>query len=220
MRELDEHDRHENQYKAFIKGEKQAYLEGNRLMPESIRSFIAFDIDNDAVLRKITDAQNLLIKTGANLKLVKPENIHITMRFLGNITPPMVEKIFEEMKKVQFTPFDVKIQGTGVFPHMRYPRVVWVGITEGADQMRSIFSQLEPRLRELGFAPDSKGFSPHLTIARVKSGMNKAELVKCISENANSEFGVIRAECLRLKRSNLTPKGPVYSTLKEFCPRQ
>ncbi len=189
-------------------------------MPESIRSFIAFDLDNDAVLRKITDVQNLLIKTGANLKLVKPENVHITMRFLGNITPPMVDKIFEEMKKVQFIPFDVKIQGIGVFPHLRYPRVVWVGITEGADQMRSIFSQLEPRLRELGFAPDSKGFSPHLTIARVKSGRNKAELVKCISENANSEFGVIRAECLRLKRSNLTPKGPVYSTLKEFCPRQ
>jgi 2'-5' RNA ligase len=187
-------------------------------MPESIRSFLAFDIDNEAVLKKITDAQNILVKTGASLKLVKPENIHITMCFLGNITPPMVEKIFEEMKKVQFTPFDVKIQGTGVFPHLRYPRVVWVGITEGADQMRSIFSQLEPRLRKLEFAADSKGFSPHLTIARVKSGRNKDELVKYISENADCEFGVIRAECLRLKRSNLTPRGPIYSTLEEFCP--
>jgi 2'-5' RNA ligase len=86
--------------------------------------------------------------------------------------------------------------------------------------MRSIFSQLEPRLRELGFAPDSKGFSPHLTIARVRSGRNKAELVKSISENTSSKFGIIRAECLRLKRSNLTPRGPVYSTLKEFCPRE
>jgi len=209
-----------NQYKAFIKGEKISIFGRNRSMSESIRSFIAFDMDNEAVLRKITDAQNLLVKTGANLKLVKPENIHITVRFLGNITPPMVDKIFEEMKKVQFIPFDVKIQGVGVFPHLRYPRVVWVGITEGADQMRSIFSQLEPRLRKLGFAPDSKGFSPHLTIARVRSGRNKAELVECVSENANSEFGVIKAECLRLKRSNLTPKGPVYSTLKEFCPRE
>lgn len=189
-------------------------------MSESIRSFMAFDMDNEAVLRKITDAQNLLVKTRADLKLVKPENIHVTMRFLGNITLPMVEKVFEEMKKVQFIPFDVKIQGVGVFPHLRYPRVVWVGITEGADQMRSIFSQLEPRLRKLGFTPDSKGFSPHLTIARVKSGRNKVELVECISENADCEFGVIRAGCLRLKRSNLTPKGPVYSTLKEFCPRQ
>jgi 2'-5' RNA ligase len=189
-------------------------------MPESIRSFMAFDIDNQAVLKKITDAQNLLIETGADLKLVKPENVHMTMRFLGNITPPMVEKIFEEMKKVQFTSFDVKIQGTGAFPHLRYPRVVWVGITEGADQMQNIFSQLEPRLRRLGFAPDHKGFSPHLTIARVKSGKNKAELAKYINENANYEFGIVRAECLRLKRSNLTPQGPIYSTLKEFCPRQ
>jgi len=66
-------------------------------MSESIRSFVAFDLDNEAVLKKITDAQNLLVKTGANLKMVKPENIHITMRFLGNITLPMAEKIFEEM---------------------------------------------------------------------------------------------------------------------------
>jgi len=189
-------------------------------MPESIRSFVAFDLDSESILKKITYVQNLLIKTGANLKLVKPENIHITMRFLGNITPPMVEKIFEEMKKVQFTSFDVKIHGIGVFPHLRYPRVVWVGITEGADRMRSIFSQLEPRLRGLGFRPDSKGFSPHLTIARVKSGSNKTELVECISENADREFGIVRAECLKLKRSNLTPKGPIYSTLKEFCPQQ
>ncbi len=189
-------------------------------MPESIRSFIAFDIDSEVVLRKMADIQNLLIRTGANLKLVKPENIHMTMRFLGNITPPMVEKIFEGMKKIKFAPFDVKLQGINAFPHLRYPRVVWVGIVEGVDQMQSVFSQLEPRLRRLGFAPDSKGFSPHLTIARVKSGRNKAELIKCITENLNYEFGIVGVECLRLKRSDLTPEGPIYSTIKEFCPKQ
>jgi len=189
-------------------------------MPEAIRSFIAFDIDSESTLKKITDMQNLLTKTGADLKLVEAKNIHITVRFLGNITTSMVEKIFEEMKRVQFTPFDVKIQGIGAFPNLRYPRVLWVGMTEGAEQLRSIFDQLEPRLRSLGFAPDPKGFSPHLTIARVKSGRNKAELIKCITENANYEFGIVRAECLRLKRSDLTPKGPIYSTLKEFCPQK
>jgi 2'-5' RNA ligase len=187
-------------------------------MPETIRSFIAFDIDSESILKKMTDIQNILIKTGASLKLVKPENIHITVRFLGNITPNMVERIFEEMKKVQFTPFDAQIHGVGAFPHLRYPRVLWTGITEGADQLRNIFDQLEPSLRGLGFAPDTRGFSPHLTIARVKSGRNKAELVKCVTENANYEFGIVKSECLRLKRSNLTPEGPIYSTLKEFCP--
>jgi len=189
-------------------------------MPEAIRSFIAFDMDSEQILKKITDIQSLLTKTGADLKLVEPRNIHITVRFLGNITPPMVDKIFEEMKKVQFVPFDVKICGAGAFPNVRYPRVLWAGITEGADQLRSIFNQLEPRLRSLGFARDPKGFNPHLTIARVKSGRNKAELAKLLNETVNYEFGIVRAECLRLKRSDLTPKGPIYSTLKEVCPQK
>jgi len=187
-------------------------------MPESIRSFIAFDVDSESVLKRMTDVQNLLAKTGADLKLVEPKNIHITLRFLGNITPNMVEKIFEEMKRVQFIPFNIEIRGVGAFPHLRYPRVVWMGITEGAEQLRNIFNQLEPRLRSLGFAPDSKGFGPHLTIARIRSGRNKAELVKFVTENASCEFGIVKAKCLKLKKSDLTPKGPVYSTLKEFCP--
>jgi len=187
-------------------------------LAESIRSFIAFDLNSEVVLKRLTEAQSLLVRTGADLKPVEPQNIHVTLRFLGNITPSMVEKIYEEMKKVQFVPFDVKIHGVGAFPDVRYPRVCWAGITEGADQLKSIFSQLEPRLQGLGFAADPKGFSPHLTIARVRSGRNKAELGRWINENANYDFGVIRAECLKLKRSDLTPRGPIYSTLKEFCP--
>jgi 2'-5' RNA ligase len=189
-------------------------------MPESIRSFLAFDIENETVQKRLAAAQKLLAQTGADLKLVEPQNIHMTIRFLGDITPNMAEKIFEEMKKVQFAPFDAKISGLGVFPDLRYPRVVWAGITEGADQLKSVFSQVEPRLRSLGFTPDSKGFSPHLTIARVKSGKNKAQLAEFVTKNASYDFGTVKAECLRLKKSDLTPRGPIYSTLKEFCLRQ
>jgi 2'-5' RNA ligase len=208
-----------NRLKAFVTERNKEYSR-EKQMVEAIRSFIAFDIESDSVLKRIAEAQTLLVKTGADLKLIEPENIHMTLRFLGNITPDMVERIFEAMKKVQFIPFDVKIQGVGAFPNTRYARVVWAGMTVGADQLRSIFNQLEPHLRGLGFAPDPKGFSPHLTIARVRSGKNKAELGGCIDENAGYEFGIVRAECLRLKRSDLTPKGPVYSTLKEFCPQK
>jgi len=186
-------------------------------MTESIRSFLAFDMENDTVLNRLKAAQALLVQTGADLKLVEPQNIHITVRFLGDITPDTAEKIFEEMKKTQFTPFNVQISGIGVFPDLRYPRVVWAGMTEGADQLKNIFTQLEPRLRGLGFAADPKGFSPHLTIARVRSGTNKAQLAEFVSKNANYDFGAIKAECLRLKKSDLTPKGPIYSTIKEFC---
>jgi 2'-5' RNA ligase len=184
-------------------------------MSETVRSFIAFDIDNPQVLQQLGEAQDILTKTGADLSLVKPQNIHITLRFLGDITLGIVEKINKEMQSVVFKPFDVEIKGVGAFPNVKYARVVWAGIQQGVDELRAVFDQLEPRLRQLGFAPDSKGFSPHLTIARVRSGRSKQALVGCVNELVAYEFGKVHADCLRLKKSVLTPQGPIYSTLKE-----
>ncbi len=187
-------------------------------MSEPIRSFIAFDIDSTEVRNKLAKAQTLIVQTGADVRLVETENIHVTMRFLGDISANMVDKIFEEMKAVQFVPFSIQLKGIGVFPSLSYPRVVWAGITEGTNELRSIYEQLEPRLRVLGFAADDHGFSPHLTIARVRSGRNKMQLSDFVRKNAEMDFGTIRGECIRLKRSMLSPRGPTYSTLKEFCP--
>ena len=187
-------------------------------MSEQIRSFIAFDMKNDAVLNRIAVAQKLLIQTNADLKLVEPSNIHITLRFLGGSSAEMVEKVYAVMKKVKFIPFNVQIYGLGVFPTLNYPRVVWAGITYGAEELKSIFSQLEPGIQELGFAPDANGFNPHLTIARVRSGANKQRLVDIVTKHSDFDFGSIKADCLRLKKSQLSPKGPIYSTLKEICP--
>jgi len=189
-----------------------------QLMSEQIRSFIAFDLKNDNVLNRIAAAQKLLIQTNADLKLVEPSNIHITLRFLGGISLEIVDKIYAVMKNVKFSPFNVRLSGLGVFPTLNYPRVVWAGITDGAQQLTSIFEQLEPQIHELGFVPDPKGFTPHLTIARVRSGANKQRLVDLVTKQANYDFGIIRADCLRLKKSQLSPKGPTYSTLKEYCP--
>jgi len=184
-------------------------------MSETIRSFIAFDIDSELVLKRLSEVQNMLVSTGADLKLVKPQNIHVTMRFLGNISQPMVDSINEEMKKISFTTFEIELKGLGAFPSLKYARVVWAGIRKGADELMNVFNQLEPRLRSLGFKPDPKGFSPHLTIARVKTGRHKAELIKCVEDLADYEFGIIKADYLRLKKSVLTPKGPIYTTLRE-----
>ncbi len=186
-------------------------------MSEMIRSFIAFDINNESVIRRFSEVQGTLLDTGADLKLVKPQNIHITMRFLGNISPSMVSSIHEEMEKISFTSFDVEIKGLGAFPSLRYARVIWAGIQKGADELANIFNQLEPRLRRLGFRPDPKGFSPHLTITRVKTGRNKAQLAQCVQNLEDYEFGVVKADCLKLKKSVLTPRGPIYSTLREVC---
>ncbi len=187
-------------------------------MSEKIRSFIAFDMENEQVLSRLTAAQKLLQETGADLKFVAPQNIHVTVRFLGDISPIMVDKIHEALKNVKFSPFSIQLCGLGVFPSLNYPRVVWAGMTEGVEELKSIFSQLEPQIRALGFAADAYGFSPHLTIARVRSGTNKQLLAEFVTKKSDYDFGTIKANCLRLKRSQLSPKGPTYSTLREFCP--
>jgi 2'-5' RNA ligase len=188
-------------------------------MSECVRAFLAFDINNEEVKKKLIDVQQLLARTNADMKLVEPENIHITIRFLGDITLNMVDKIYEEMKKIQFKPFIIKISNIGVFPDLSCPRIVWAGITQGSDQLQSVFSQLEPNLQRLGFTPDTRGFSPHLTIARIRSARGKSQLVDFVQKNSQVDFGEIKAQTLLLKRSELTPQGPIYSTLKEYSPQ-
>lgn len=189
-------------------------------MSESVRAFLAFEIEQEAVKKKLIEIQSRAAETGADLKLVEPENIHMTIRFLGDISLNMVEKVFVEMQEVKFKPFPVQLSGLGVFPSLNYPRVLWVGMGMGAEQLQGIFTQIEPRLQILGFSPEGNAFNPHLTIARVRSGKNKSQLADFVTKNAKLDFGSVEARCLRLKRSELTPKGPIYSTLKEYCPSQ
>ncbi|PVX26138.1 MAG: RNA 2',3'-cyclic phosphodiesterase [Candidatus Bathyarchaeum sp.] len=189
-------------------------------MSGTIRTFLAFDIEEQTILKKLTKAQEMLTSTGADLKLVKPQNIHLTVRFLGDIQQPMVDSIHEEMKHIAFTPFQIELEGLGAFPKPSYPRVVWAGIKKGANELKDVFNQLEPRLRGLGFKPDNKGFSPHLTIARVRTSRNKNRLAELLLDLENYEFGTVKANCLRLKKSDLTPRGPIYTNLREVCGKQ
>ncbi len=175
-------------------------------------------MDNELILTKLSAVQKLLVETGADLKLVSPQNIHVTIRFLGDMSPNMVEKVFNAIKNVKFTPFSVQLCGLGVFPSINYPRVVWAGMTQGVEQLKSIVTQLEPQIQALGFPKDKYGFNPHLTIARVRSSANKQHLAELVTKKAAYDFGVISANCLRLKRSQLSPKGPTYTTLEEYCP--
>ena len=185
-------------------------------MSEVIRCFLAFDIENDEVLRKVVSIQQLLIKTGATLKIVKPENIHITMRFLGNISSNSITKISNRLQVIDFVSFFAELNGIGVFPNINRPRVVWVGINKGSKELMNIFDQIEPILQKLGFRPDFKGFSPHLTIARVKSPKNKAQLINFVKNNSVHNIGAIKIKSLKLKRSVLSPIGPIYTTIKQF----
>jgi 2'-5' RNA ligase len=182
---------------------------------ERYRCFISVDIENERVLDQIARIQSALLQTRADLKLVNLSNIHVTLRFLGDVDASMVDLIHEEMKKVSFSPFELELKGMGAFPSLSRMNVIWVGVGSGLNELRNIFDMLEPGIRKLGFPPDRKGFSPHITIARVRSGRKKDELAGLIMRESNIEFGRITVNHVRLKRSILTPKGPIYSTLRE-----
>ena len=175
-------------------------------MADSLRSFIAFDVDSGEILRLISEVQKKLVDSGGDLRLVNPSNIHLTLRFLGDIPLSKVDRIFKEMEEVTFSPFDVEIGGVGVFPNLNRLRVIWAGLQKGTDELRDIFRQLEPRLCGLGFKPERR-FSSHITLARVRSARS--------TTLQNYQFGVLRLSCLKLKKSVLTPRGPIYSILRE-----
>lgn len=182
---------------------------------EKIRSFVAVDVNDKAVLQRIVDCQIELTRTGADLKLVEPENIHATIRFLGEVDVSLLDQVKNELSQLTFRSFAIELRGVGAFPNPHRPNVVWVGVTKGDEELQRIFSSLEPRLRGLGFPADRKGFSPHITIGRVKSGRNRDILYSAIMDLSDREFGSMTVDSIRLKKSMLTPKGPVYSTIYE-----
>jgi 2'-5' RNA ligase len=180
-----------------------------------IRSFIAFDIEDEGILSQISGIQRELIATGGDLRIVEPKNIHITIRFLGELDTKKLEAVKEVMEKLRFKSFEVELRGLGAFDSLNRIRVVWIGIGRGSKEASEIFEALEPKLRQLGLEPEVRGFSPHLTIARVRSPRRNEALKNLILRNSDRPFGAMRAEILRLKKSTLTPRGPIYTTIAE-----
>ena len=178
---------------------------------------MAVDLDEPTIRERIVSAQRGLEETRAQLKLVDPEIMHLTLRFLGEIHQATVDRVKEAMNACRFSRFEAEFSGLGAFPSLNRINVVWVGITQGHEQLNEIFHQLEPRLRQIGLPPDDKGFSPHLTIARVRTGANKAALADYVSSMQQENFGKMQVKAVRLKRSTLTPKGPIYTTIHEIA---
>ena len=181
----------------------------------SVRCFVAVDIEGPDLLDSLVRAQDLLRGTGADLKAVERENIHLTMRFLGDVREGSLEELKGVVSEVDFEPIRAELRGLGAFPSLRRPRVVWVGLTKGADELAEVFRRLESGLLGLGFKPEGRGFSPHITLARVRSGRNRESLAEQVSRNADEEFGEFTVRYIRLKKSVLTPKGPIYSTIAQ-----
>lgn len=180
-----------------------------------IRSFVAVECPDGSLHARFEEAQGRLKATGASIKLVEVENIHITLKFLGDIEDHQVGEVSRVIRDISFEPFEFTVEGVGVFPNMKRPKTIWAGISSGVSELANLFNVVNGGLMKLGFEKDKRRFHPHLTIARVRGGQNRDSLVDALLGFEEMEFGKVQVDRIYLKKSVLTPRGPIHSTLAE-----
>ncbi len=186
-------------------------------MEDRLRVFIAVDIDEPLLVSAIDRIKDSIVSTGVPMKPVESQNYHITLRFIGEIPYSLVEEIKRNvLVKITFNKFKITLKGLGAFPSNFRPRVVWIGVSDGFDELKKLRDAIEKNLRKLGLPPEKeKGFSPHLTLARIKGSRNVHSLIKIIDEYKDYVFGSMEVKSIKLKKSILTRSGPIYETLME-----
>lgn len=175
-----------------------------------MRVFVAIEITSDKIINSISKFQS---EININAKPVELHNLHFTLQFLGDISQDVVEKIIVVLKSVKFSKFMVDFKGVGVFPKLKFPRIVWIGTDEkSAKLLIELAKNVENVLLPLGFTVD-KPFKPHITVFRIKNKIEEIE--KELNKFKLIDFGTQEITGFKLKQSVLSSNGSVYSDLIE-----
>lgn len=180
-----------------------------------LRAFLAIDLP--VGLRPLLSrVQEELKKSSADVKWVPVGNVHITLKFFGQIAETRVEEIAAAALGVarRQRPFTLRVAGAGAFPHVKSPRVVWLGVAGDLEVMAAFYRQLEEAFAALGFPPEDRPFSPHLTLGRVRSPRGRAELSRCLTTLLPVESEPFQIREVILYRSTLSPQGATYTPLQ------
>ena len=181
-----------------------------------LRCFIALEIPRD-IKASLSFMLDRLKKSGADIKWLADDNIHLTLKFLGNTEDALIEPLKKSLsKKISFyNQFYITITGTGSFPDKRHPRVIWAGIQEPS-LLKRLQKEVEDVTAELGFPAEKKEFSPHLTLGRVRSQRRVVEALKILDEFATYKFGEAEINSIVLMKSELKPGGAQHTCLAEI----
>ncbi len=173
-----------------------------------MRTFVAVEVSNKDVLESIKKIQSSL---KIDAKPIELQNMHFTLQFLGEISDNMLGKIQDALSSVEFEPFDISFERVGAFPKPRFARIIWIGVDEnGTKHLTQLAGKVTSVLSSLGFNPD-KPFQPHVTIFRVKNKIN--DITDELEKIRDSSLGIQTVNSFKLKKSVLTPNGPLYSDL-------
>jgi len=176
-----------------------------------MRCFISIDVDN-SLLTRICEIQEKIKGLNVDVKLVEPENLHFTINFLGDISEGDINSIKKSLDFLKDEhEFKIKVYGIGYFGSKNHIKTLWLGVKDGEDKLTKLMKNANNNVK-LG----EKNFSPHLTIGRVKSGRNKEILLRFVYESRNVNVGEMKVKNVKLKMSNLSINGPVYTDLAVF----
>lgn len=181
-----------------------------------MRTFIAIELPEE-IRAVLSNFQDELKQARADVKWVKPENIHLTLKFLGEIEQDLVKQINSILNEIsqKNSSFSLCLSNLGAFPKLLYPRVIWISVTNH-QRVSEIANDLEKQMIKIGLPAESRPFSSHITLGRVRSGLNRKALVERLEflnkqrSSPQPEFKVLN---LTLFKSTLTPHGPVYESI-------
>lgn len=186
-------------------------------MADTVRAFIAVELDEKA-RELIRDVQTRLKSAGADVKWVKPENAHLTLKFLGDVPEKRLKAVIEALETLTAaaSPIPTRLTRLGMFPDRRRPRLLWIGLDDAEGRLTRLAEAVETALGNVGFKKEDRAFQPHITIARLRSSHNVGALAETAAQlsipcGINQSFA-----SLTLFKSTLTPAGPVYESLKKF----
>ncbi|HJX12643.1 MAG TPA: RNA 2',3'-cyclic phosphodiesterase [Dehalococcoidales bacterium] len=185
---------------------------------EDIRSFIAVELTPEIKLALARLQDHLKAGYRAPVRWVAPENIHLTLKFLGNVSPGLTGSVTTALEKAAagMRPLHLEVTGLGVFPNPRRVQIVWVGMAGELESLGRLQQRIESGLAHLGFKAESRPFTPHLTLGRVRESATpdeRQELGWFIAKSTFQGGGPLEVGAVYLMRSRLTPEGPVYSRL-------
>jgi RNA 2',3'-cyclic 3'-phosphodiesterase len=183
-----------------------------------VRSFIAIDLPAGVLAELTSFEEKLKARRHPFVKWVDPESMHLTLKFLGNVAADSMPQIVEAMSRVakSHSTFKLQVAGTGAFPNWQRPQVVWVGVGGELDRLNSLQKGLESVLSPLGFPSESRPFSAHLTVGRLRDRVTPddrrrfAEFAQTVEFKTSLSFEV---NAIRLMKSQLTPASPIYTEL-------
>jgi len=183
---------------------------------DKVRAFIGVPIAED-VRAAVARLQGRLRETRVRVRWVREENLHVTLFFLGDIAQEGVQDAVDALTAATagLPAFRCAVQGVGSFGKPRSPRVIWAGVEEGKETLRTLYNRLGPELERRGHRIEKRRYTPHITIGRVRSASEISSLVEQLASAKDRDFGGFRVESVCLFRSVLQSSGPVYSMLHE-----